>query len=72
MLSSKLAGTASEIMSNFKVICCKINLFDNIRPAFSFFVSAISQFMKAPKQIHQQAGCRILRYLKGAIGLDFL
>ncbi|XP_043710586.1 uncharacterized protein LOC122659549 [Telopea speciosissima] len=34
----------------------------------SFVVGVISQFMQTPKQVHWEAACRILRYLKGAPG----
>ncbi|XP_043697226.1 uncharacterized mitochondrial protein AtMg00810-like [Telopea speciosissima] len=38
------------------------------RPNISFAVGVVSQFMQTPKQVHWDAACRILRYLKGAPG----
>ena len=38
----------------------------------NFLVSAVSQFMEAPEQIHWKAMCRILKYLKGTIGMGLL
>ncbi|XP_043697527.1 uncharacterized mitochondrial protein AtMg00810-like, partial [Telopea speciosissima] len=37
-------------------------------PYISFAVGVISQFMQCPKKIHWDAACRVLRYLKSALG----
>lgn len=42
------------------------------RPDITFAVSAISQYMQNPKQIHREAACRILKYLKQTVGIEVL
>ena len=41
-------------------------------PNITFPVSTLSQFMEAPKQIHWEAVCKILRHLKSTIGMGVL
>jgi len=40
----------------------------NMRSDITFGVNNLSQFVSAPTKDHQQAACRILRYLKNALG----
>ena len=41
----------------------------NTRPEIGFAVSFVSRFMSKPKESHMEAVFRILRYLKGALGI---
>ena len=40
------------------------------RPNIMFVVSLISRFMESPKNTHQKAGKRILRYIAGTTNFD--
>jgi hypothetical protein len=38
------------------------------RPDITFIVQQLSQFISKPTQVHYQAACRVIRYLKGSPG----
>ena len=42
------------------------------RPDITFVVSVLSQYMQDPQQCHWDACYKVLRYLKGNIGLGVL
>lgn len=41
-------------------------------PDITFVVSVVWQYMKSPKQVHWDAVCHFLTYLKGTVGVDIL
>nr|XP_016478080.1 PREDICTED: uncharacterized mitochondrial protein AtMg00810-like [Nicotiana tabacum] len=42
------------------------------RPDISFAVQTLSQFMQKPKKSHMEAALRVVRYIKGAPGMELL
>ncbi|GAV63039.1 hypothetical protein CFOL_v3_06561, partial [Cephalotus follicularis] len=66
----KLDNEKCELLHDpekYRHLVGKLNYLTITRPAISFAVSAVSQFMSAPRTTHWQAVLHIIRYLKGHI-----
>ena len=50
----------------------KLIYLSHTRPDIAFAVSVASQHMQSPKEAHQEAAFKILRYLKGSPGKGLL
>ena len=62
-----------ELFSNpslYQTIIGSLQYLTHTRPDISFVVNRLSQFLSSPKMQHWLACKRLLRYLKGTIGLD--
>ncbi|XP_026377896.1 uncharacterized protein LOC113272240 [Papaver somniferum] len=62
-------GTSLAYVSEYRSIVGALHYLTVTRPDICFGVNYVSQFMHAPTDIHLQLVKRILRYLKGTIGL---
>lgn len=54
--------------SQYQRLVKKLIYLSHTRPDIAFVVSLVSQFMQSPKEEHQEAVYRILRYLKSSPG----
>ncbi|GAV72826.1 LOW QUALITY PROTEIN: hypothetical protein CFOL_v3_16314, partial [Cephalotus follicularis] len=67
----KLDNEKGELLHDpekYRRLVGKLNYLTITRPDISFAVSAVSQFMSAPRTTHWQTVLHIVRYLKGAPG----
>ena len=71
----KLDSSGSEEFKDkrrFRSLVGKLIYLTVTRPNITFVVGIVSQFMENPKQIHWDAISRVLKYLKGTIGMGVL
>ena len=67
-LGNKLTFEDSELFDNLSLYWSTIGALQYLtlsRPEIAFSVNKLSQFLKAPTQLHWQACKRLLRYIKG-------
>lgn len=57
-------GGNSVDHNQYQRLVRKLIYLSHTRPDIAFVVSLVSQFMHSPKEEHQEAGLRILKYLK--------
>jgi hypothetical protein len=62
------AGTPYADVSGYRRIVGKLLYLNTTRPDIAFATQQLSQFMHAPTDIHFNAACRVLRYLKNNPG----
>ena len=56
-------------MESFHRLIGKLLYLSHTRPDISYSVNVLTQFMHSPRRSHYQAALRVLRYLKGTVGL---
>ena len=56
-------------ISSYQILIGKLLYLSHTRPDICYVVNVLSQFMHSPRNSHFQASNRVLRYLKGTIGL---
>ncbi|XP_006582764.1 uncharacterized mitochondrial protein AtMg00810-like [Glycine max] len=62
-------GDLLEDVTSFRRLIGRLLYLTNIRPDIVFVVQQVSQFVSKPRTPYLQLALRILRYLKGALGL---
>lgn len=62
------AGTPYADISGYRRIVGKLLYLNTTRPDIAFATQQLSQFMQAPTNVHFNAACRVLRYLKNNPG----
>ncbi|XP_026442310.1 uncharacterized protein LOC113341774 [Papaver somniferum] len=62
-------GVLLENAAEYKTIVGNLQCLTNTRPDIAFGVNYVSQFMHAPTDVHYHLIKRILRYLKGTVGV---
>ena len=61
-----------EDIKRYKSLIGNLIYLTMTRPNITFVVSVLSQYMQDPQQCHWDACYKVLRYLKGTIGLGVL
>ena len=55
-------------ISTYRRLIGRLLYLTTTRPYITFIVQQLSQFLSKPTQVHYQAACRVIRYLKGSPG----
>ena len=58
-------GTKEVNGTLYRQLVGSLNYLTTTRPNIAYFVNILSQFMANPRESHEKAGKRVLRYLKG-------
>ena len=59
-------------MESYQRLIGKLLYLSHTRPNISYSVNVLTQFMHNPRRSHYQATLRVLRYLKGTVGLGLI